>query len=392
VLELGIFVLASIVITCMGFWYGGIGSPYVAGILLVFLARAVVVAQPWRVGLWNCCAIALAHPAVIGLAAVFAPSVRMQLTAAGPLAAFGHNLGFLAGAVAFSVIGSHVTWSLRRQVFETRSLGRYRLRRRVGSGGMGEVWAAHDETLKREVALKILRPERITDEWLQRFHREARATAELTHIHTVRIFDYGTSDDGVWYYAMELLEGETLRARVTRTGAVPAELVRRFAIDLSGALAEAHNRGIVHRDIKPENLFIATIGGEPDIIKLLDFGLAKVDTAEEGLTRSGWIGGTPAYISPEAAAGRQVDTRSDVYSLGGSLYFALTGSPPFRASSYGALLEAHMTETVVPPSQVIENAPAELEQVIMQCLEKEPLQRPRDGAALLALLHGSAET
>jgi serine/threonine-protein kinase len=139
-------------------------------------------------------------------------------------------------------------------------------------------------------------------------------------------------------------------------------------------------------------IFIATIGGEPDIIKLIDFGLAKVDTAEEGLTRSGWIGGTPAYISPEAAAGRQVDTRSDVYSLGGSLYFALTGSPPFRASSYGALLEAHMTETVVPPSQVIENAPAELEQVIMQCLEKEPLQRPRDGAALLALLHGSAET
>ncbi|KAB2885677.1 MAG: serine/threonine protein kinase, partial [Kofleriaceae bacterium] len=351
ILELGVFVVASVVISIMGLFYGGIATPYFAGVLLAVVARAAIVAQRWQAGLRDYSAIIAAYPVVFGIAAVFRPGIRDQFADSAALATFAHNLGFLLGAVAFVVVGSHVTWSLRRQVFETRSIGRYRLRRCIGRGGMGEVWAAHDETLKRDVALKILRPERVNDEWLERFRREARATAELTHIHTVRIFDYGASEDGIWYYAMELLEGETLRERVSRSGPIPAESVRRFAIDLAGALAEAHARGIVHRDVKPENLFIATIGGERDVIKLLDFGLAKTEAAEEGLTRSGWIGGTPTYISPEAAAGKPVDQRSDVYSLGASLYFALTGAPPFDATSIGGLFQAHMHDAVVPPSQ-----------------------------------------
>jgi serine/threonine-protein kinase len=187
---------------------------------------------------------------------------------------------------------------------------------------------------------------------------------------------------------MELREGETLRERVLRTGPLPADRARRFAIDLSGALAEAHGRGIVHRDITPENLFIATIGGERDVIKLLDFGLVKTEAAEEGLTRSGWIGGTPAYISPEAAAGKTVDASSDIYSLGASLYFALTGAAPFAATSLGALLQAHMTEGVEPPSQRAAGIPADLERVILRCLEKDPAGRPSNGTALLELLEG----
>ncbi len=388
--ELGLFVAASATISGMEFVYGGITSPYFAGIMMTLLVRSIIVARPWRQGVVEFGLIALTSPAVLLAGGLFSAELRAQLGDAAARAAFLHNLAFIGGAVVFIVIGGHVTWSLRRQIFETRSIGRYRLRRCIGKGGMGEVWAAHDQTLKRDVALKILRPERVTAEWLQRFEREARATAELSHLHTVRVFDYGASDDGIWYLAMELLEGETLRARIEREGPLPSPLVRRIAVDVAGALAEAHGRGIVHRDVKPENLFVATIGGEHDVIKLLDFGLAKTEAADDGLTRSGWVGGTPAYMSPEAATGKPADPRADVYSLGATLYFALTGRPPFAATSLGGLINAHLGQAVEAPSRRVAGVPPDLEAVVLDCLAKDPAARPRDGAEVLARLTGAS--
>ena len=238
---------------------------------------------------------------------------------------------------------------VRRQVFEARSLGRYRLTRRLGAGGMGEVWLAHHAALKRDVAVKILRPgaEGHTPGSIARFEREVRATAELVHPNTVRVFDYGVTDDGLQYYAMELLSGVDMATLVEREGALPPARALLLIGQASRALAEAHDHGIVHRDIKPENLFVTSLGGEPDFVKVLDFGIAKVSAGDTTMTSAGSVLGTPAFISPEVATGLPADARSDVYALGAVLYFLLSGCRPFEAASIGAMLVAHISEPPV---------------------------------------------
>lgn len=236
----------------------------------------------------------------------------------------------ILGTVAFSVIGGNAAWAIRRQLFEARRVGVYRLVKRIGVGGMGEVWAAFHPGLRRNIALKILRFDGDGDaRSLLRFEREAQATSELSHPNTVRIFDFGFTPDGLAYYAMELLEGIDLNQLVQRDGPLPPKRAVHILDQASRALAEAHDRGIVHRDVKPANLFVATAGGEDDFVKLLDFGVAKLtNEGKAALTQTGWIGGTPAFMSPEVVAGGDADARSDVYGLGCVLYFALTGKPP----------------------------------------------------------------
>jgi serine/threonine-protein kinase len=205
----------------------------------------------------------------------------------------------------------------------------------------------------------------------------------------VRVFDYGASDDGVRYFAMELLVGADLATLVAAGGPMPVARAVHFARQACMSLREAHARGIVHRDIKPENLFASNAPHHPDFLKLLDFGVAKISepvgVEDATLTQVGWLGGTPAYMPPEVCAGGEATPRSDVYSLGGVLYFLITGTPPFKAESVGALMMAHIHQPPDPPSKHTGVSP-DLDEVILRCLAKKPEARFADVDALDAAL------
>ena len=241
-----------------------------------------------------------------------------------------NGLMLLIGAGA-SVYGTHVINTLRSEVFEARQLGQYRLRERIGAGGMGEVFLAEHRLLKRPCALKLIRPGSASDpRAMARFEREVRTTARLSHPNTVEIYDYGRTEDGTFYYVMEYLPGLSLAELVERHGPLPAERVIYLLRQACQALQEAHAAGLIHRDIKPANIFAAIRGGRHDVTKLLDFGLVKPvaetpDLLDPSLPGRG-ITGSPLYMAPEQASGsRSLDPRSDLYSLGAVAYFLLTG-------------------------------------------------------------------
>jgi serine/threonine protein kinase len=298
------------------------------------------------------------------------------------------SLYVLTECWAMLTLGGHFAWQLRREALETRNIGRYKLERRLGSGGMAEVWAAFDLTLKQRVALKTLSGHRPGSPQLERLEREVRALAELTHPNTVRVFDYGVTEDGLWYYAMELLHGETLRDLVLRERGLPAERVLRIARQVLRALGEAHDKGIIHRDIKPENVFIAEVGGEADVAKLLDFGIAKVTlSADSRLTNTGCVAGTPAYLAPELILGRSADIRSDIYSFGATLYFALSAQLPFPEKDAAMLFAAHLQREPEPLRRVAERPiPEVLARVVERCMAKAPGDRYPSAQALLDAL------
>jgi hypothetical protein len=268
---------------------------------------------------------------------------------------------------------------------QLRELGRYRLTRRLGAGAMGEVYLAEHTLLRRPCAVKLIRPAGAGGErQVARFEREVRATAALTHPNTVEIYDYGTAEDGTFYYAMEYLPGLTLDELVRRHGPLPAGRAVHLLRQVCGALREAHGAGLIHRDIKPANVIVCTRGGVHDVVKLLDFGLVWVaDPGAGKLTQDGAVAGTPEYMSPEQAEGEVgLDGRSDVYSLGCVAYFLLTGRPPFQKATALQLLYAHVREPVRPIAEVRPGVPADLEGVVLQCLEKDRGRRFQDVAAL----------
>ena len=282
----------------------------------------------------------------------------------------------VAGAIV--VYGAYRIEVLRNAVAEARKLGQYLLYERLGVGGMGEVYLAEHVLLRRPCAIKLIRPERAGDATeLLRFEREVRTTATLTHPNTVQVFDYGHADDGTFYYVMEYLPGLTLSQLVKEHGPLPAARAIHFLRQVCGALREAHAIGLIHRDIKPGNVMICQRGGQWDVAKLLDFGLV-LPRAEcqdgERLTQDGANPGTPAYMSPEQAAGQDdLDPRSDIYGVGCLAYFLLTGQPPFAARSAARILAAHIYEPPAPLSGRSTEVSAELEEVVLRCLAKEPV-------------------
>jgi eukaryotic-like serine/threonine-protein kinase len=396
VTEISVGAVLSALVSLSSIESGGIESPIVLGVLVILLARSAILADHWKRALLPIGAIALAHPLTLAFVAPFDAAVAAQLRDPSALASMALSQMFLFASAALVLVGGHLTWMLRRQVFETRSLGRYRLKQKIGAGGMGEVWAAHHHALRRDVAVKILRPETRSDpSAVARFEREVRATAELVHPHTVRVFDYGVTEDGLWYYAMELLDGRDLHALVSQEGPLEPSRAARLLWQASKALSEAHRRGIVHRDIKPENLFVIDIGGEGEFIKVLDFGLAKLAVAERScaLTGEGWAIGTPRWASPEVVIGNQADPRSDVYGLGAVLYFLLAGVPPFDYRDVARTLMAHVNEAPAPPSQRGgRQIPPELEAIVMRCLEKDPAHRFATATQVAAALHEVLES
>ncbi len=301
------------------------------------------------------------------------------------------RLGLLVGCAAIAgVLGVDTIGTLRREVFEAKQVGQYRLRKRLGAGGMGEVYLAEHQLLKRPCVVKLIRPDKAGDpRVLARFQREVQATAQLSHWNTVEIFDYGITDDGTFYYVMEYLPGMSLGELVARYGPMPPERVIYLLRQACDALREAHAAGLVHRDIKPANIFAAQRGGVYDVVKLLDFGLVKplADKGSIELSIEGAITGSPLYMSPEQALGdADVDPRSDIYSLGAVGYYLLTGRPPFEGDQPIKIILAHAHEEVTPPSRYRPEIPADLEQVILRALAKRPEDRYPDVDALAEAL------
>jgi len=278
-----------------------------------------------------------------------------------------------------SVVGVHTIGTLRREAFEARRLGQYRLKRRIGAGGMGEVYLAEHQLLSRPCAVKLIHPGKANDpRQLARFQREVHATAKLSHWNTIDIYDYGSTADGTFYYVMEYLPGMSLAELVERYGPMPPERVICLLRQACGALREAHDAHLIHRDIKPGNIFAAYRGGMYDVVKVLDFGLVKPMLEEDDpqLTHDGVIAGSPLFMSPEQAVGDgEPDGRSDLYSLGAVGYYLLTGQPPFEGDKPIRVMLAHAQKEVTPPSQHRTDVPADLERVILRCLAKSPDDR-----------------
>jgi tRNA A-37 threonylcarbamoyl transferase component Bud32 len=294
-------------------------------------------------------------------------------------------------AALVGVYGTYVINSARREAFKARQLGQYRLLERIGAGGMGEVFKAEHVLLKRPCAMKLIRPESEAEiSAIARFEKEVMATAKLTHWNTIEIYDYGHTEDGTFYYVMELLPGLSLEELVERHGPLPPGRVVHLLTQVCGALGEAHGVGLIHRDIKPANIFVAQRGGVFDVAKLLDFGLVKeraTDVESDNVSNSGSFSGTPLYMSPEqAAAYEDVDGRADLYSLGAVAYFLLTGKPPFSGTNIVRLLAAHAGAEITPPSQLDSSVPGELDRIVLRCLEKQPSDRYPDAASLATAL------
>ncbi len=281
-------------------------------------------------------------------------------------------------AALVAVYGTHVINSARREAFKARQFGQYRLLEKLGSGGMGEVYKAEHVLLKRPCAMKLIKPSSEADATaIAHFETEVKATAKLTHWNTVEIYDYGHTEDGTFYYVMELLPGMSLDDLVEREGPLSPARVVHLLRQVCGALKEAHDAGLIHRDIKPANIYAAQRGGVFDVAKLLDFGLVKENSGNgHAEARQGSFSGTPLYMSPEqASAYDAVDGRADIYSLGAVAYHLLTGKPPFAGENVMQLLKAHARSEVTPPSEIEPNVPTDLEQIILRCLKKSVDER-----------------
>jgi len=309
---------------------------------------------------------------------------------------------YLSAALAYLI--ARLMYRYNVQLKRAREIGSYELLRALGHGGMGEVWAARHRLLARPAAIKLIRPEllgadpRSRQIAIRRFEREARATASMGSVHTVDVYDFGLTNEGAFFYVMELLDGVSLDALVKRFGPLPADRAVHLLIQVCHSLSEAHARGLIHRDIKPANIFVCRLGPDYDFAKVLDFGLVKQSAGEQSieLTAEGITAGTPAFMAPEMALGKaEVDGRADIYALGCVAYWLVTGKYVFQGSTPVATILEHVRSEPVPPSRRTEVAiPPALEDVIMSCLAKDPADRPQNAEILGAVLEatGIAET
>jgi serine/threonine-protein kinase len=340
------------------------------------------------------------RPTTALVAAAFSVATVPLTYAAG--VALGSNLPLPANQFFFwlvfpylivlimAYVGARVVFSLGAAVSEARELGSYRLRQRLGAGGMGEVWRADHRLLARPAAIKLIRPEVLgaTDPesrrgLVRRFEREAQATALMRSAHTVELYDFGVTDDGTFYYVMELLEGYDLRELVARAGPVPPERAVHLLRQVCDSLAEAHVAGLIHRDVKPANVFACRYGRRLDFVKVLDFGLVKHGGKRPGdadqVTGDLIAGGTPAFMSPEQAVGDSgLDGRSDLYAVGCVAYWLLTGAVVFEGRTPMETVMMHVQRAPEPPSRrTALPIPAALERIVLDCLAKDPAARPQ---------------
>jgi serine/threonine-protein kinase len=290
--------------------------------------------------------------------------------------------------VATATFCSRVIWGLQRKVDEAEQLGQYTLAEKIGEGGMGVVYRAHHAMLRRPTAVKLLRPDDAGEANLVRFEREVQLTSKLTHPNTIAIFDYGRTADGVFYYAMELLDGLTLEELVLAHGPLSPSRTIHVLRQVCGALAEAHSIGLIHRDVKPANVVLCERGGAADVVKVVDFGLVKDLGDDTGVTQANTLAGTPLYMSPEAVRDpSSIDARSDLYAVGAVAYYLLTGKDVFEGATILEVCSHHLRSTPIAPSERAgRELPDDLESLVLSCLEKDPAARPKDARTLRAAL------
>jgi serine/threonine protein kinase len=294
-----------------------------------------------------------------------------------------------AFAVVLAYASSRVVHGINLDLANAERMGSYQLESRLGVGGMGEVWRAQHQLLARPAAIKLIRPESLTDDPLRqhvilaRFEQEAQATAAMQSPHTIDIYDFGIAQSGAFYYVMEFLSGLDLDELVQRFGPLPPSRLVHLLRQICSSLGEAHARGLIHRDIKPANIYVCRYGREVDFVKVLDFGLVKFEREEQEtsprLTTEVSVGGTPGFIAPEQVLGKEADGRTDIYSLGCTAYWALTGSFVFQGGNALETMMMHVNAAPQPPvgrgGQMI---PSDLDRLVLTCLEKDPADRPRD--------------
>ena len=353
--------------------------------------------------------------AIVLMSAAIVPTSPMKMLVAGSFAVSMNPVGMLIAhargvwrgplseifvmhyqdylLVAVAVVISGVVTRLGQEVARAREMGSYQLGDVIGRGGMGEVYRATHRMLARPAAVKLIRSEVVAragqdsaHSVTSRFRREATAAANLRSPHTVELYDFGVTDDGTMYFAMELLEGLDLETLVRRHGPLPASRVVHVLRQVCASLAEAHATGLVHRDIKPANIHLGRLGLVDDFVKVLDFGLVKstapVDVTQTQATAQGMALGTPAYMAPEQALGNPIDGRTDLYSLGGVAYFLLTGQLAFDGEGLQMIVKRLQEDPVLPSARTELVIPPDLERIVMQCLARDPANRPKSAIEL----------
>jgi len=376
-----------------GWWYG---IPTTAGgsftfvppeCLWIIVFPLIVPNTPRKVLIASLLAASMGPAALLLSRAVTGVAVERP----GVLATYFVTSDYLSVLVAYIVARIVHQFSMRLK--RARAIGSYELVERIGEGGMGEVWRAKHRLLARPAAIKLIRRDvlgsnhRSRNAIIRRFMREANDTATLGSTHTIDVYDFGVTEEGDFYYVMELLNGISLERAVQTFGSIEPARTVYLLRQICHSLGEAHARGLVHRDIKPANIFMCRLGPDDDYIKVLDFGLVKhVEVAPKGtmLTMEGATAGTPAYMAPEIALGQgSVDGRADIYSLGCVAYYLLTGQPVFAADSAVATALAHVKDAPIPPSGRSElMIPPAMDALILECLAKNPADRPQSAAEL----------
>lgn len=397
--------LASERVVRLGLVYQVLGSLGIACAEYLQPASNVTAMSPMRglswVAVWmlSFTIVVPSHPSSALLAslasAAMVPLVSGAAMALGhmppapPLEFFLHVVMPYLIVVVIAHVGAKLVYSLGIDLKRALDLGSYQLEERLGMGGMGEVWRARHRLLARPAAVKLIRPE-VFDQagaakqtaLRRRFAREAQTTSQLLSPHTIDLFDYGVTDDGAFYYAMELLDGFDLKTLVERFGPLPVDRAVHLLVQVCHSLAEAHAIGLVHRDITPANIFVCRYGRDVDFVKVLDFGLVKPEATlvgdDPGPTAADKVGGTPAFMSPEQALGQaQIDGRADIYALGCVAYWLVTGALVFPRTSAMAMAVAHSQAEPEAPSLRTElPIPASFDGLVLECLAKSPADRP----------------
>jgi hypothetical protein len=289
-----------------------------------------------------------------------------------------------AFAVFAAAANSRQLYGLRAHIREIGRMGQYTLEAKIGEGGMGTVYRATHAMLRRPAAIKLLAKDRASEKDQARFEREVQLTSTLSHPNTIDIFDYGRTSAGVFYYVMEYLDGLDLDKLVREYGPLEPARAIHILTQVCGALGEAHALHLIHRDIKPANIVLTDRVDEPDVVKVVDFGLVKALAAHGGDSRSEAITGTPMYLAPEAIKTPEaVDERTDIYALGAVAYFLLAGRNVFKGETVVEVLSRHMLEEPTAPSlHLAKPIPSDLELLVLQCLAKEPSARPQSTSSL----------
>jgi len=389
-----LFVGICICSVYIGAYLNGVASPFFCGIIMMAFVRAFFVpggfsgVTPVLIACW------LSFPAQIAIMSLADPDIALQLEDGTVLATVILETFLILACSTTAAICAWVVGRLQRQAFRLRKFGRYEVESKLGEGGMGVVYLAHHGILKRPVAIKLLRADGpVSDEDRRLFEEEALNTAQLSHPNTIQIFDFGVTDDGTLYYAMEYIEGLDLSGLWRTGGEPPPGRVIHLAAQACRSLSHAHRAGIIHRDIKPGNCIVSGPKSHPDFLKVVDFGLAKLmdppgsdKPAEDDTANANTVKGTPAYMSPEQCMGSELDARSDIYSLGCVVYYLLSGRPVFEEFTPMKVMMAHATLAPDSLSMINPDVQPDLEEVVMRCLEKNPDARYQTADELLEAL------